>query len=261
MPSADPAPSLAETLAAARRDRVQVADFPAALVPPTVAAGYDAAADVEKALGWEPLGWKIAGTTVAMREKLRLDEPIFGRTYRRFRVASPCRLSHSALLDPLFESEFFVTLGKDLPVRETPWTTAEVLDAVGTVHAGVEVAECRFPKAALPPLPAILADGSASGHYVFGDEITGWRDGLADIAVVLEIDGTPRRHGSGRDVMGDPLTPLPWLAETLRRRGRGLSAGETISTGSTTGMLPVRPGQRIVVRYGADAIVDIEFTD
>jgi len=53
----------------------------------------------------------------------------------------------------------------------------------------------------------------------------------------------------------------PSLAETLRRRGRGLSAGETISTGSTTGMLPVRSGQRIVVRYGADAVVDIEFTD
>jgi 2-keto-4-pentenoate hydratase len=259
VPSTNAAPSLVETLAAARRDGRQVPNLSPALVPPTVAAGYDAAAEVEKALGWEPLGWKIAGTTAAVREKLRIDEPIYGRTYRRFRVASPRRLPHAELLDPLVESEFFITLAKDLPVRDTPWTMDDVRDAIGTVHAGVEVAECRFPMASLPPLPAILADGAASGRYVYGGEITAWRDGLADIAVVLEIDGTPRRHGSGRDVMGDPLAPLHWLAETLRRRGRGLAAGEMISTGSCTGMLPVRPGQRIAARFGADAVVDIDF--
>jgi len=261
VPPTDSTPSLAEILAAARHDVRQVPNLAAALVPATVAAGYEAAAEVEKALGWEPLGWKIAGTTAAVREKLRIDEPIYGRTYRRFRVASPCRLHHADLLDPLVESEFFVTLARDLPVRDAPWTMAEVCAAIGTVHAGVEVAECRFPNASLPPLPAVLADGAANGRYVYGGEIPGWRDGLADMAVVLEIDGAPLRHGTGRDVMGDPLVPLHWLAETLRRRGRGLAAGEMISTGSCTGMLPVRPGQRIVVRFGPDAAVDIDFSD
>jgi len=259
VPPADPTLSLAGTLAAARRNVRQVPDLPAALVPPTAAAGYEAATEVEAALGWEPLGWKIAGTTTQVREKLRIDEPIYGRTYRRFRVASPCRLTHADLLDPLVESEFFVTLARDLPVRDEPWTMEEVRAAVGTVHAGVEVAECRFPNASLPPLPAVLADGAANGRYVYGDEIPGWRDGLADMAVVLEIDGVPRRRGAGRDVMGDPLVPLHWLAETLRRRGRGLAAGEMVSTGSCTGMLPVRPGQRIVVRFGTNASVEIDF--
>lgn len=259
MPSAPSAASLVDTLAAARRDVRQVAGLPPSLVPRTAAAGYEAAAEVERALGWEPLGWKIAGTTAAVREKLRIDEPIYGRTYRRFRVESPCRLRHAELLDPLVESEFFVTLAKDLPVRDAPWAMDEVCNAIGCVHAGVEVAECRFPMASLPPLPAILADGAASGRYVFGDAIAGWRDGLAETPVVLEIDGEPRRRGTGRDVMGDPLVPLHWLAETLRKRGRGLAAGEMVSTGSCTGMLPVRPGQRIVVRFGSDACVEIAF--
>jgi 2-keto-4-pentenoate hydratase len=259
VPSAPSTASLVDTLAAARRDVRQIADLSESRVPRTVAAGYEAAAEVERALGWAPLGWKIAGTTAAVREKLRIDAPIYGRTYRRFRAASPCRLAHAGLLDPLVESEFFVTLARDLPVRETPWTMDDVRDAVGTVHAGVEVAECRFPMASLPPLPAILADGAASGRYVYGGEIAGWRDGLADMPVVLEIDGEPRRRGTGRDVMGDPLVPLHWLVETLRTRGRGLAAGEMVSTGSCTGMLPVRPGQRIVVRFGADACVEIAF--
>ena len=259
MPAHDPQTELVDRLVAARREARQIADLPEMLEPPTVTAGYQAAARIETALGWEPLGWKIAGTTAAVREKLRIDEPIYGRTYRRFRVASPCRFRHGDLLDPLVECEFFVTLAKDLAPRDAPWAMDDVRAAVGTVHAGIEVAECRFPNAALPPLPAILADGAASGRYVYGDPIPDWQAGLADVAVVLEIDGAPRRHGTGRDVMGDPLLPLHWLAETLRRRGRGLSAGEMVSTGSCTGMLPVRRGQRIVACFGANARVEIDF--
>jgi 2-keto-4-pentenoate hydratase len=250
---------LVTMLAAARREGRQIR-LPEELAPATVAAGYDAAWMVADALDWEPLGWKIAGTTAAVRERLRIDEPIYGPTYRRFREASPCRLPLGELLDPLVECEFFVTLAEDLKPRDAPWTLAEVHAAVGTVHAGIEVAECRFPNAALPPLPAVLADGAASGRYVYGGPIPDWQDGLADITVVLEIDGNPKRHGAGRDVMGDPLAPLHWLAETLRRRGIGLAAGEMISTGSCTGMLPVRHAQRFVARFGADARVEIDFT-
>lgn len=135
----------------------------------------------------------------------------------------------------------------------------EVSAAIGAVHAGIEVAECRFPSRALPPLPAILADGSASGRYVFGGAIADWRDGLACIEVRLEVDGREIRRGTGADVMGDPLRPLLWLAEERRRFGDGLRAGETISTGSMTGMLPIRPGQHVRARFGDSASVEIDF--
>ena len=135
----------------------------------------------------------------------------------------------------------------------------EVVAAVGSVHSGIELAECRFPNGALPPLPAILADGAASGRYVFGDPIPAWRGGLARVPVVLEVEGVRRRHGSGAEVMSDPLAPLLWLAEELRRWGEGLMAGETISTGSTTGMLPVRAGQTVRAVFGDAAEVVLGF--
>ena len=59
--------------------------------------------------------------------------------------------------------------------------------------------------------------------------------------------------------MGDPLGPLLWLAETLRGRGLGIDAGEMISTGSTTGMLPVSEDCVVKARFGASAVVQIEF--
>lgn len=251
--------ALADLLAAARRDGRQITALPADLLPATAAEAYAVNALVAARLGWEPLGWKIAGTTAAVREKLGLDGPIYGRTFRRFRAASPARLSASLLLDPLVECEFFVTLARALPPRTAPWTMAEVQAAIGAVHAGIEVAECRLTGEALAHRTAILADGSASGWYVFGDAIPAWREGLAPVAVMLEVDGAPRRHGSGAEVMGDPLVPLLWLAEARRRWGDGLAAGETISTGSMTGMLRIQAGQRVRARFGAEATVEIAF--
>lgn len=250
---------LVSLLVTARRDTRQIPSVDASLVPSSQEAAYRAADDVARHLGWEPLGWKIAATTQAVRAKLKTDGPIYGRTYRRFRHESPTRLSHGALLDPLVECEFFFTLAEDLPARSARWTMAEIVAAVGSVHAGIEVAECRFPSRALPPLAAILADGSASGRYVFGGEIVNWRDGLASLEVRLEIDGQDIRGGTGADVMGDPVRPLLWLAEERRRFGDGLRAGETVSTGSVTGMLPIRPGQRVVARFGGSATVEIDF--
>ena len=81
-----------------------------------------------------------------------------------------------------------------------------------------------------------------------------------DVSVCLEIDGVAKRHGRGADVMGDPLAPLLWLAEERRRWGDGLRAGEMISTGSMTGMLPIRTGQHVRATFGETATVEIEFT-
>src|SRR6185312_9130006 len=75
---------------------------------------------VAQRLGWETLGWKIAGTTAAVRAKLRLGTPIYGRTFRRFACESPAHLRAGELLDPLVECEFFVTLATGLPARPAP---------------------------------------------------------------------------------------------------------------------------------------------
>ncbi|WP_065754065.1 2-keto-4-pentenoate hydratase [Bradyrhizobium paxllaeri] len=248
---------LADLLVRARRNACQLSSLPAHLVPQTSTEAYAVNRKVAEQLGWELLGWKIAGTTEGVKSKLGLDGPIYGRTFRRFACTSPARFKAAELLDPLIECEFFVTLARDLPPREQPWTFAEACDAIGEVHAGIEVAECRYARKALPPMPAILADGSASGRYVFGERIENWRDGLSSVPVRVELDGVLRREGKGADVMGDPLRPLWWLAEQRRHWGDGLRAGETISTGSMTGMLPVRAGQQVCARFGELATIEI----
>src|SRR5438552_4152168 len=121
--------ALAELLVEARRDVRQLDSLSGDLVPPTAAQAYAVNHAVAERLGWEPLGWKIAGTTANVRGKLGLEGPIYGRSFRRFKCTSPARFTHAELLDPLVECEFFVTLARDLPPRETPWTMPEVIGA------------------------------------------------------------------------------------------------------------------------------------
>jgi 2-keto-4-pentenoate hydratase len=251
--------TLADILVAARRDGRQVQALPAHLVPVDADAAYAVQAEVAERLGWTPLGWKIAGTNEVMRARLRMPEPIFGRSFAPL-VEAPAQFTHAALLDPIIEAEFFFRLGTGLPPRSEPWTEAEVAATVAAVHAGVEVAECRFPTAALPGFTAVLADGSGNGRYVLGPEIADWQAAdLAAMPVEVSVDGVVRRTGSGAEVMGHPLRALAWLANRLPRAGTHLRAGEWISTGTTTGMLAPRPGNRVSVRFGALAPIGIGF--
>jgi 2-keto-4-pentenoate hydratase len=251
--------TLADILLDARREARQVAALPAHLVPADADAAYAVAAEVAARLGWAPLGWKIAGTTEVMRARLRMPEPIFGRSFAPL-IEAPARFAHTALLDPIVEAEFFFRLGADLPPRAGPWTEAEVAEAVAAVHAGVEVAECRFPTTALPPFTAVLADGSGNGRYVLGPEITDWRAAdLPAMPVEVAVDGVVRRRGSGAEVMGHPLRALVWLANRLPRTGTHLRAGEWISTGTASGMLAPRPGNMVTARFGALPLIGIGF--
>src|SRR5262245_297565 len=98
--------ALADLLVEARRDERQLDGLAGDLVPETAADAYAVNRAVAERLGWEPLGWKIAGTTANVRGKLGLEGPIYGRSFRRFKCASPARFKHAELLDPLVECEF-----------------------------------------------------------------------------------------------------------------------------------------------------------
>lgn len=240
--------ALASLLAAARREGRQVAP---AVLPADAEEGYAVGEEVAAMLGWPRCGWKVAATTPEMQRRLRATEPTRGPIYRHLVQASPAAMPFAPLVDPIVECEIVLRLATPLPPRPEPWTAAEVQAAVGAALGGIEVAECRFPMASLPPMPAILADGAGNGRYVIGPEIPGWRErDLAALPVSLEVDGVPRRAGTGAEAMGHPFHVLLWLAEALRRRGQGLAAGDLVSTGTCTGMLRPTAGQHLRARFG-----------
>jgi len=68
---------------------------------------------------------------------------------------------------------------------------------------------------------------------VLGPQVATWRDiDLSTARGTMVINGQQVGEGKGGDVMGHPLEALAWLANTLAARGKSLSQGMLVMTGS-----------------------------
>jgi 2-keto-4-pentenoate hydratase len=243
---------LARLLATLRKEGRQQSGMEPRLIPPDKETAYRVARMVEEELGWEVAGWKIAGAKADMQKALRTDSPIYGRVYAPLVEQSPVTLEYSRQCSPIPEAEYEAVLGADLPPRKNLYSIAEVIEAVVSLHPGMELAEFRFVRdAAYPPLPVILADGAGSGTIAYGPPIEDWRErDIPGQEVILFCNGAPMRRGTAAVALDDPFVQLTWLANELSRTGIGMKAGQTISTGTLTGMLRPKAGETYVADFG-----------
>ncbi|MFZ8897216.1 MAG: 2-keto-4-pentenoate hydratase [Alphaproteobacteria bacterium] len=222
------------------------------LVPPDQDAAYRVASKVAKQLGWGVVGWKIAANKPRIQAQLRTDRPIYGRVFSGKILKTPGAVEYDKQCSPIPEPEYMVLIGSDLPSRSTPYTRADIIDSVETIHIGIELAECRFVHDEFfPPLSGILADGSGGGSLVIGPAISDWQNrDISNQRITLSANGVLRREGVARDSIDDPITPVHWLANELSSKGDGLKASQIISTGTLTGMLRPKVGETFIADFG-----------
>jgi 2-keto-4-pentenoate hydratase len=86
-----------------------------------------------------------------------------------------------------------------------------------------------------------------------------WKDiDLAALRGVASINGAKVGEGLGRDVMGNPLDALVWLANHLAARGLGLWRGDTVITGSLVTSKFPKAGDHIHFDAGALGAVELQ---
>ena len=92
---------------------------------------------------------------------------------------------------------------------------------------------------------ALLADNGSNGAFCYGAAVRDWRgvDFLRQ-PVTLVIDGKEVASAVGGNAAGHPRRLLGWLANHCARRGRGIAAGDIVTTGTHTGLLFAAPGGR-----------------
>lgn len=242
--------ALVQALARARRLGRQVQAAEDLYAIPDEEHAFRLMLDVAQATGWERRGWKIAATNPSLQRKLRTQGPVCGATFSRFHQPAPACLRRDELLDPIIECEFFFTLASPLPPRAQAYAESEVAAAVAAVTAGIEVAECRYPRHALPAAWYVYADGFASGRYIHGPAVPDWKLRLeAGVGVTLWRNGQRLGQGSSKDVMGHPLRSVHWLANRLRAAGVPLNAGDVISSGSCNILAPARAGDHYMAEF------------
>lgn len=251
----------AERLAEARRATKALAALPESCRPSTKSEGY-AIQDAFRALwGDRVVGWKIGATAKPVQEKFGTDEPFAGPFFAKNTLTSPGRTPATAYVHRAIESEFAFRFGSTIPPRTAPYTRQEILASIDAVVPAIEIVGPRFGDLLFGRAPTAIADCAVNAGFVVGTPVIQWREiDLITHPVRLHVDGRLAAEGTGAAVLGDPLVVLDWAVDHLCRRGIAIEAGQLISTGTTTGIVHLEPGQTAVADFGVLGQVAITMT-
>ncbi|MBV9971486.1 MAG: hydratase, partial [Xanthobacteraceae bacterium] len=229
----------------ARQRREAHRNLPEELRPTSLAEAY-AAQEVYHRLA-EPVygavaGAKIATTTKIMQRLMGISHPCAGAIYARTIHASPARIRAADFVNLRVESEIALALGAGLPASGAPWTAGTVAPAVSGAMAAFELIEDRSADYAKSEASSLIVENCWNGGVVVGPPRPVTTASLVGVKGKLTIDGAAVAEGRAED----PFATLAWLANTLAERGRGISAGMVVITGSVILTTSVAPGERAV---------------
>jgi 2-keto-4-pentenoate hydratase len=230
--------------------------LPPALRPATPAQGHAIQALLPQVAGQRVVGWKIAATSVAGQKHINVGGPLAGRIVSGFVLGDGKPVSLAGNRMRVVEPEFAFCIGRDLAPRAAPYTAAEVLGAVASLHPAFEIPDSRYAVFTHAGEAQLIADDACCGPFRFGPAAPpGWRE--LDLpthrvrATVSNQDGVRfTRDGEGRAALGDPRIALTWLANELSSLGLTLEAGQFVSTGTCMVPLEIEPGDAVHADFG-----------
>ena len=164
--------------------------------PRDMAEAFVIQSAVRASIGWTHKGWKIGCTSQRAQIALNTDGPFPGPVYAEWLFASgshvPTLPSNSRTTEP----EIAFTMASGLGKRNEPWTVAEVLGAVASVHASIEIVNPRLPKGFADVVEWYVADGGLSHALVLGPGVKPLAEGhYAKITNRVSVNGKAKSTG------------------------------------------------------------------
>jgi 2-keto-4-pentenoate hydratase len=242
------------------RAGTKIQDLEAPLRPRDRSEGYAIQEKIEKYSAGSLFGWKIAATSEAGQKHINVDGPMAGRILSETVIPDGGTASMTGNEMRVAEPEFAFRMYADLPPQSSAYTVREVLDAVGTLHPAIEIPDSRFADFASAGAAQIIADNACAHLFVLGAPTTSnWRslDLVEEKPVITLRD--QQFTGHGKNVLGDPLLALTWLANELSQLGVTLRAGQVVTTGTCHPPLPIRAGDVFEADFGLIGKVSVAF--
>ena len=249
-------------LAHARRERF--APLPPELAPRDIGEAYAIQGQYvgRRAESLGPVsGYKIALTTPTMRALVGMDDAVAGDMLETTIRRGNARVSATDYRRLLVEFEVAFELGEDVPVIDAPYTAASIAPRIAAAMPSIEMVDDRDADyAILKAHPLMLtADNAWNEGAVLGAALRDWNGiDLAALRGVASINGETVGEGQGREVMGNPLEALAWLANNLATRGLGLWRGDVVTTGSLVASKAPKAGDRVRWDAGPLGAVELE---
>lgn len=202
-------------------------------------------------------GFKVGFTNLAARERLGLPDSMYGYILDSMVVTSGGELRMEDFLAPRIETEICFRLGKEL--RGSDLTVDDVLDATEAVTASFEICDARI-RGWQCPYPDFFADNGFAARIVVSDRWVPVSEvDLPAETVGLRKDGELIAEGAGEMSFGHPARAVAWLVGSLSARGRSLTPGTLVMSGTLTPMLPIVQGASYVGSFSTLGLVEMTF--
>ncbi|MDN3644745.1 hypothetical protein QWY75_00845 [Pontixanthobacter aestiaquae] len=249
MTSAERLRSISQTLSEARRAAKALPGFPGEL-PGSFADAYEVQRLSRERWADDVAGWKVGGVPSAFIEQFgetRLVGPIFARSVVRVSPGEMAKMPVFAGAFGAIEPEFVIELGESRDQDR--------------LYIGAEIASSPLPAINdIGPI-AVICDFGNNNGLLIGDEIVGWRDMAAKMAVVeTHIDGELIGSKVLPEFRTDALDVLDFIFDHARKYDIDLPAGTFVSTGAITGVHEASIGSRSTLDFGSFGTLDMELT-
>ena len=203
------------------------------------------------------VGKKIGVTSPAVQNFLGVHQPDFGFLTDAMAYPNGGEMPIGRLLiQPKAEGERAFVLERDLGGPGV--TEADVLTATAAVQPCFEIVDSRIRDWKIG-IQDTVADNASCGLYCLGEPVS--PRGLDFPALQMRVtkNGRPLSEGVGAAALGNPLTCVAWLANTLGAYGIRLLAGDLVLSGSWVPLETVAPGGAMSLTIGGVGDASVRF--
>jgi 2-oxo-3-hexenedioate decarboxylase len=167
-------------------------------------------------------------------------------------------LSVGDLVQPFLEPEIQLHFARVPPAGADE---EELLGCIDWIAAGYEIVQCPFPGWDFTAAEAIAA-GSLHGALVIGHrvpvgDIDDCAAKLRSFTITVAEEGGEPVRGGGAEVLGSPLLAFAHLASVLPAP---ITAGEVVTTGTLTPLLPAHQGATYTAAIDGIDLPGLELT-
>lgn len=209
--------------------------------------------------GAKLVGRKIGLTARSVQKQLGVEQPDFGMLFAHMAYADGEPIPWARTMQPKVEAEVALVLEHDL--HDEGVTVAQLMRATAFALPAIEVVGSRIADWNIRFVDTV-ADNASSGGFVLGNTPVSLQGlDLRLAGMVMERGGEQVSLGAGAACLGHPLNAAVWLANTMARLGRGLSAGDVVLTGALGPMVVAKPGDVFEARINGLGSVRAVFGD
>lgn len=202
-----------------------------------------------------PVGYKVGLTSKPTQERFKVPHPVRGVLLEKMLLPAGARVAVPYGSIPVMEADMLVRV-RDAAINDAT-TDIDILRSLSAVVPFIELPDLAFAQGELLDGANLTAINVAARLGVVGEDIPveateAFAAALAAMTIRMSDDtGKALAQSTGAAVLDHPLNVVRWLVQDLKAAGRKLQAGDVISLGSFSPLLPAVPaiGRTVSVEY------------